>query len=400
MKCRFCNSELKTEFVNLGMQPPSNNYIPFDKNMSSEKFYPLITYVCDECKLVQTADFAAADELFTSDYAYFSSYSSSWLTHAKNYVEMISQKLCLDATSQVIEIASNDGYLLQYFQEKNIPAIGVEPCQSVANVAIKKGIDTRVEFFSENFAKTLPKADLILGNNVLAHVPDINDFIAGVSVALKESGTVTFEFPHLLNLIELNQFDTIYHEHYSYLSLIFVKTLFEKHNMEIYDVEELPTHGGSLRIYGAHCNKKEISKNVHNLLNKEVSLKSIQTYKDYAQKVCNTKRKILKTLIELKTQGKIIVSYGAAAKGNTLFNYCGIRNDFIDYAVDLNPHKQNTYLPGVHIEVKSPEEIKKSKPDYIIITPWNLKNEIKKQLDYTQQWGCKFITLIPDIEIF
>ncbi len=398
--CRFCGAELKTEFVDLGMQPNSNNYIPLAKAMNAEAFFPLLTYVCDECKLVQTIDFNKSDELFTADYAYFSSYSTSWLNHSRNYVNMITEKLGLDTSSLVIEVASNDGYLLQYFKEKAIPCIGVEPCKGVADVAIAKGIDTRIEFFGKSFAETLPKTDLILGNNVLAHVPDINDFIAGVEIVMKDEGTVTFEFPHLLNLINLNQFDTIYHEHYSYLSLIFVKSLFAKHNLDVYDVEELPTHGGSLRVYGCHKGKKAISENVAVLLEKEKPLNDIATYKAYNEKTRKTKRSIMELLLPLKDEGKKIVSYGAAAKGNTLFNYCGIKSDIIDYAVDLNPHKQETLLPGVHIEVKSPDEIKETKPDYIIITPWNLKNEISAQLAYAREWGCKFITLIPEPEIF
>ena len=401
-KCRFCSSELKLEFVNLGMQPPSNNYIPIKSDMGKELFYPLVTYVCENCKLVQTLDFNPCDELFTPNYAYFSSYSPSWLAHSKKYVDMIIPKLNLDEDSLVIELASNDGYLLQYFNEKNIKTIGVEPCESVAQIAIKKGIDTRIEFFGKDYAKTLPKADLVLGNNVLAHVPDINDFIEGVKLVLKETGTVTFEFPHLLNLIKLNQFDTIYHEHYSYLSLLFVKQLFHKHQLKIYDVEELSTHGGSLRIYACHQDyKSEISENVSNILQKEIGfgLNNIETYKKFSEKVKQTKRNILKLLIDIKNGGKSIVSYGAAAKGNTLFNYCGIGTDFIDYAVDLNPYKQNTYLPGVHIEVKSPDEILKTKPDYIMITPWNLRTEIMEQLKYTKDWGCKFIVAIPTAEI-
>lgn len=398
--CRFCKAELKTEFADLGMQPNSNNYIPLAKALNPELFFPLITYVCDKCKLVQTIDFNRSDELFRADYAYFSSYSTSWLKHCQDYVNMISKKLNLNEKSQVIEVASNDGYLLQYFKEKNIPCIGVEPCKGVAEVAIAKGIDTRIEFFGEKYAQQLPKTDLILGNNVLAHVPDINDFIAGVTKVLKPNGTVTFEFPHLLNLINLNQFDTIYHEHYSYLSLIFIKELFAKHGLDVYDVEELPTHGGSLRVYGCFKNSKNISDNVAKLFEKEKDLQDIKTYKLYNNKVKLTKRNIWELLLNLKNQGKHIVSYGAAAKGNTLFNYCGIRSDIIDYAVDLNPHKQNTLLPGVHIEVKSPEVIKKTKPDYIIITPWNLKTEISNQLNYAREWGAKFITLIPEPNVF
>lgn len=400
--CRFCKKELKTIFADLNMSPISNNYIKPENYDKAEVTYPLITYVCDDCKLVQTLDFSTSEEIFTEEYAYFSSFSTSWLEHCKTYVEMVMKKLNLNESSHVMEIASNDGYLLQYFKEKNIPILGIEPCKSVADVALQKGIKTLVEFFTEELAKKLPKSDLILMNNVLAHVPDINDFVAGIKAALNPQGTVTIEFPHLLNIIKFNQFDTIYHEHYSYLSLIFVVKLFKKHGLKIYDVEKLQTHGGSLRIYGCHKNNsKEISKNVTNLLEEEdkFGLNDVDTYKNYAEKVKKTKRNLLSLLIKIKNDGKSIVAYGAAAKGNTLFNYCGISRDFIDYSVDLNPHKQNTFLPGSHIEVKSPDEIKRTKPDYILITPWNIKDEIMKQLNYTKEWGCKFIVAIPDARI-
>lgn len=402
INCRFCNSELKTKFADLNMAPIVNNYIQPENFNNPEIFYPLIIYVCENCKLVQTLDFNPCEEIFDKNYAYFSSFSSSWLKHCKDYVDMITNKLGLNETSQVIEIASNDGYLLQFFKEKNIPAIGIEPCKSVADEAIKKGINTITDFFELNLAKKLPKADLILGNNVLAHVPNINDFTAGIKETLKPNGTVTIEFPHLLNLITKNQFDTIYHEHYSYLSLIFATKLFEKHGMKIYDIEELKTHGGSLRIYACHIDdNKQVTDNVIKILEKENSfgLNNIDTYKKYSKQIKETKRKLLKLLVEIKEQNKSIVAYGASAKGNTLFNYCGIGKDFIDYSVDLNPHKQNTFLPGSHIEVKSPEEIKKTKPDYILITPWNIKEEIIKQLEYTKEWNCKFIVAIPNAQI-
>jgi len=400
--CRFCNKELKTVFADLNMAPIVNNYIKRENFNKPEVTYPLITYVCDNCKLVQTLDFNPCEELFTEDYAYFSSFSTSWLEHCKNYVEMITAKLELNQNSHVMEIASNDGYLLQYFKEKNIPILGIEPCKSVADVAILKGISTLVDFFTLELAQKLPKSDLVLLNNVLAHVPDINNFVAGIKVALAPDGTVTAEFPHLLNTVKENQFDTIYHEHYSYLSLIFVVKLFEKYGMKIYDVEELLTHGGSLRIYACHKDdNKKISENVAKVLKdeKEFGLEKVETYQKYSQQVKQTKRNFLELLINLKNQNKSIVAYGAAAKGNTLFNYCGVSRDFIDYSVDLNPHKQNTYLPGSHIEVKSPDEIKKTKPDYILITPWNIKDEVVKQLEYTKEWGCKFIVAIPEAKI-
>lgn len=400
--CRFCKNGLKTIFADLNMAPIVNNYIKPKNIDKAEINYPLITYVCDSCKLVQALDFSPSEDIFTSEYAYFSSFSTSWLEHCRKYVEMIASRLKLDQNSSVLEIASNDGYLLQYFKEKNIPVYGIDPCKSVADAAEKKGINTIVKFFTLELARSLPKADLIIGNNVLAHVPDINDFVAGIKEALNSEGSVTIEFPHLLNIIKQNQFDTIYHEHYSYLSLIFITKLFEKHGLKIYDVEELPTHGGSLRIYACHKeDKKEVSSNVLSLLNKEndFGLNSIEIYKRFSKQVKATKRNLLKLLIELKNQNKSIVAYGAAAKGNTLFNYCGIGRDFIDYSVDLNPHKQNTFLPGSHIEVKAPDEIRKTKPDYILITPWNIKDEVIKQLDYTKEWGCKFIVPIPEARI-
>ena len=402
-KCRFCKKELKTIFADLNMAPIVNNYIKPENFHKEEITYPLLTYVCDSCKLVQTLDFNPSEQIFTEDYAYFSSFSTSWLKHCKDYVEMIIKKLDLDENSHVMEIASNDGYLLQNFKTKNISHLGIEPCKSVADAAIMKGVNTLVAFFGLETAKKVPKADLICMCNVLAHVPDINDFVAGIKEALKPDGTVTVEFPWLYNIIKHNQFDTIYHEHYSYLSLIFIVKLFEKNGLKLYDVQELDTHGGSLRIYGCHKgdNTKQISPKVAEILKAErdFGLDELETYKNYSKKVKATKRALLSLLIDIKNQGKSIVAYGASAKGNTLFNYCGISTDFIDYSVDLNPHKQKTYLPGSHIEVKSPDEIKKTKPNYILITPWNIKDEIIKQLEYTKEWGCKFIVAIPEAKI-
>ncbi|MBQ3310799.1 class I SAM-dependent methyltransferase [bacterium] len=401
-KCRFCGAELKNKFADLNMAPIVNDYLSKERANKSEVYYPLVTYVCDECKLVQTLDFNASDEIFTEDYAYFSSYSTSWLEHCKRYVDMITERLNLTSESHVMEVASNDGYMLQYFKEKNISILGVEPCKSVADVAIMKGINTLVEFFGTEIGKVVPKADLICMCNVLAHVPDINDFVQGIKESLKPEGTVTIEFPHLLNIIKYNQFDTIYLEHYSYISLIFAIKLFEAHDMKIYDVEELPTHGGSLRIYGTHKSSKiEVLPNVQKVLDKEIEIgmDKVETYTKYHEQVKATKRSILSLLIDIKNQGKSIVAYGAAAKGNTLFNYCGIGTDLIDYSVDLNPHKQNTYLPGCHIPVYHPDKIKETKPDYIFIAPWNIKDEIVKQLEYTKSWGAKFIVAIPEAQV-
>ncbi len=400
--CRFCKNELKTVFVDLNMAPIVNNYIKPENLHREENTYPLITYICENCKLVQTLDFKTSQEIFTEDYAYFSSFSSSWLKHCSNYVDEISKKLNLDTNSQVIELASNDGYLLQYFQKNKVPVLGIEPCKSVADVAIAKNIKTIIDFFTFDLSKKLPKADLIIANNVLAHVPDLNDFVSGIKNVLKADGTATLEFPHILNLINKNQFDTIYHEHYSYISLIFAEKLFKNNELRIYDVEELDTHGGSLRLYICHKNSDKVtSSNVADLLNKEINaeLDKIEIYQKYFEQVKKTKREVLKLIIDIKNQGKSIVAYGASAKGNTLFNYCGISTDFIDYSVDMNPHKQNMYLPGSHIYVTSPDEIKKTKPDYIFITPWNIKDEIIEQLSYVREWGCKFIVAIPEPKI-
>ncbi|MFA6988626.1 MAG: class I SAM-dependent methyltransferase [Candidatus Gastranaerophilaceae bacterium] len=403
--CRFCNNELKHTFVDLGMSPVSNAYIKPENLQSKENFFPLRSYVCEKCFLVQLKDFETPEHIFNDEYAYFSSFSDSWLKHCKNYTDMICEKLSLSKNSKVIELASNDGYLLQYFAEKNIPVLGIEPSASVAKVAEEKGIRTLVKFFGVRTAQELSlkdeKADLIIGNNVLAHVPDINDFVGGIKILLKETGTVTIEFPHLLNLIRCNQFDTIYHEHFSYRSLISVFEIFAHHGMDIYDVEELPTHGGSLRIYGGNKGAIPITSRVKEMLAKEADfgLKDIDTYLQFSEKVKETKRKLLNFLIRLKNENKTIVGYGAAAKGNTLLNYCGIGNDFIDYTCDKSPYKQGMHLPGTHIPIKSPDKIAQTKPDYILILPWNIKDEVVNQLSYAKEWGCKFIVPIPEVKI-
>ncbi|OGI00325.1 MAG: SAM-dependent methyltransferase [Candidatus Melainabacteria bacterium GWF2_37_15] len=399
-KCRFCNTELINTFVDLEMSPVSNSYIKQENLQSRECFYPLHVYVCHECFLVQLEEIESHENIFNEEYAYFSSYSDSWLKHCKAYSDMISKKLDLANNSLVVEIASNDGYLLQYFKEKNIPVLGIEPSMSVAKVAQEKGVETIIDFFSQKMAqKQDKKADLIAGNNVLAHVPDINDFVAGLKILLKNEGTITMEFPHLLNLIKYNQFDTIYHEHFSYLSLYTVQKIFNEHGLDIYDVEELPTHGGSLRIYACQSGTKSITNNILDLLNKEkgFGLQNLTTYSDFSEKVRETKRKLLEFLIQLKNSRKTVIGYGAAAKGNTLLNYCGIRQDFIDYVVDKSPHKQGLFLPGTHIPIYSPEKIVETKPDYILILPWNIKDEIIEQLSYIQEWGGRFIVPIPEV---
>ncbi len=405
-QCRFCKTELKHTFVDLGMSPLSNSYLKPAQLNKAEKFYPLHAYVCDRCFLVQLEEFESPDHIF-SDYAYFSSYSDSWLKHCQQYTSLMIEQFGFNQSSQVIEIASNDGYLLQYFQKQNIPVLGIEPAANVAEVAIAKGINTLVTFFGIATAKELvsqgKQADLLLGNNVLAHVPDINDFVAGMQVALKPQGVITMEFPHLLQLIDRNQFDTIYHEHFSYLSLITVSQIFAAHGLTIFDVDELSTHGGSLRIYAKHNhnNQLTISDRLTSLQTKEkdAGLDQVQTYLEFSDRVISTKHKLLNFLIDVKRIGKTIVGYGAPAKGNTLLNYCGIRNDFLDYTCDRSPHKQGLFLPGTHIPIYSPDQIQITKPDFVLILPWNLKDEIQEQLAYIREWGGKFVVPIPEVEV-
>lgn len=403
MNCRFCNKELKYTFIDLGMSPLSNAFIKKEKLFLGEKFFPLHAFVCEECFLVQLGEFESPENIF-NDYVYFSSYSSSWLEHAKKYKNKMVNLLPKDP--YVIEIASNDGYLLQYFKEDNIKVMGIEPAKNVAEYAIEKGINTISKFFGSNLAYELvkndKKPDLIIGNNVLAHVPDINDFVKGMKILLDNKGIITMEFPHLKKLLEYNQFDTIYHEHFSYLSLITVKYIFEKHDLKIYDVEELNTHGGSLRIFATHKDNesKKVGLSISKVINEEIEsgLNDISTYINFKHNVERCKRELLSKLIKIKDEGKSIVAYGAAAKGNTLLNYCGIREDIIDYVVDLNPNKQNLFLPGTHIPVYSPSKIEDTKPEYIIILPWNIKDEIINQMSYVREWGCKFIVPIPEVE--
>jgi SAM-dependent methyltransferase len=372
-----------------------------------ETYFPLKVFVCEKCWLVQVDELEKADAIFNNEYTYFSSFSTSWLNHAKSYTEYMTERFKLNLSSLVVEVASNDGYLLQYFKEKNIPVLGIEPTANTAKVAMEKGIENIVDFFGSNLAKTRisAKADLILGNNVLAHVPDINDFVKGVKIALKPNGVNTFEFPHLLQLVEHNQFDTIYHEHFSYLSLTNLKTVFEKQGLEIFDVQELKTHGGSLRIFAKHKEDKtkQIESNVDAMLEKEASagISTLAYYQNFQNKVEKIKYDFIDFLIQQKRLGKKIIGYGAAAKGNTLLNYCGIKgNDLIDFVVDASPYKQNKLLPGSRIPVVSKEEIEKLKPDFVVIFPWNLKEEITEQLGYIRSWGGQFVVAIPEIQIF
>ncbi len=404
--CRFCKTSLKHSFVDLGMSPFSNSYLKPEQLNKSEKFYPLHTYVCEQCLLVQLEEFESPDYIF-SDYAYFSSYSDGWLNHARKYTELVIDRFGFDQSSLIIEIASNDGYLLQFFQSQSIPVLGIEPAANVAKVAEAKGIPTLVKFFGVQTAQKLLEqgktADLLLGNNVLAHVPDINDFVAGMKIILKSEGVLTMEFPHLWQLINQNQFDTIYHEHFSYLSFTTVEKIFAQHCLTLFDVEELPTHGGSLRIYGKHDHNQKwaITDRVTLLKAKEkkAGLDTVEAYLQFSDRVMSTKRKLLSFLIELKDTGKTIVGYGAPAKGNTLLNYCGIRTDLLDYTCDRSPHKQGLFLPGTHIPIYHPDKIAETKPDYVLILPWNLKDEIRSQLSYIRDWGGKFVVPIPEVEV-
>jgi len=405
--CRFCHAPLEQSFCDLGMSPLSNANLRPEQLNKMERFYPLHAYVCNKCCLVQLDLFESPDHIFDDQYAYFSSYSDSWLTHAKSYTEAMAARFSLDSNSHVVEIASNDGYLLQYFVEKGIPVLGVEPAGNVAAAAREKHVPTLEKFFGIDTAEALvsegKSADLLLGNNVLAHVPYLNDFVAGMKALLKRQGVITMEFPHLLQLMKNNQFDTIYHEHFSYFSYLTVEKVFSKHGLTLFDVEELSTHGGSLRIYGRHTkdDSKPISNSVQVLKDKELDagLDRPEFFAAFNEQVRETKRQLLEFLIQAKREGKTIVGYGAPAKGNTLLNYCGIRTDFIDYTVDRNPHKQGTWLPGTHIPVIHPDEIARTKPDYILILPWNLKNEIIELLAYVREWGAKFVLPIPQVEI-
>ena len=388
------------------MSPLCQTVIREDQTNAMEPFYPLHTYVCDECYLVQLEEYVAPADIFT-EYAYFSAYSDSWLAHASAYVDMISERLGLGPQSSVVELASNDGYLLQYFVKRGIPALGIEPAANVAKAAEERGVKTVVDFFGADLARKLvadgQRANLILGNNVLAQVPDINSFVEGIKILLAPGGVVTIEFPHLLQLMNQNQFDTIYHEHFSYFSFATTSRIFAAHGMKLFDVEELPTHGGSLRIYGRHADdeSKPMTERAKELLEREAAagLGGLHAYRQFREQVEATKRDLLEFLIEKRREGKSIIGYGAPGKGNTLLNYCGIRTDFLEYTVDRNPYKQGTYLPGTHIPVHKPERIAETKPDYILILPWNLKDEIAAQLAYTAEWGCKIVVPIPRVQV-
>ncbi len=404
--CRLCGSELNHLILDLGMSPLCQNRIYPHQLNEMEPFYPLRVFFCEECLLVQLEEFVAPQDIF-SDYAYFSSYSESWVRHAGKYVEMITSRLSLDEKSRVVELASNDGYLLQHFVKLGIPCLGIEPAENVAAAAVEKGIPTVSRFFGAKAAGEIRAefgaADLIVGNNVLAHVPDLNDFVAGIKVLLAPTGVVTMEFPHLKQLMENNQFDTIYHEHFSYFSFLTAKDVFSRHGMTVFDVEELRSHGGSLRVFVKHDtdDAKAVQASVGDLLQREIDggYDRKRVYDAFSGKVRATKRDILHFLVKQKNAGKSIVGYGAPGKGNTLLNYCGIREDFLDYLVDISPHKQGTFTPGTHIPIHHPHRIRETRPDYLFILPWNLTEEIVEQAAWIRDWGGKFIVPIPEVRV-
>ena len=403
--CRFCKTELDNIFLDLGEIPSANSFLT-KKELENEKKYPLCVYTCQNCLLVQIPEVRSPRELF-SNYAYFSSFSDSWLEHIRKYVEMMIKKFELNEQSNIVEIASNDGYLLDFFNKSNIPVLGIEPAKNIAEIAIKKGIPTVQKFFDTKTAKELKnnnkQADVLIGNNVLAHVPDINNFVKGMKILIKPDGIITMEFPHILQLIKQNQFDTIYHEHYSYFSFSVIQKIFMSQKLTIFDVNEISTHGGSLRIFVKHSENKiiKITENVEKLLKKEneYGLNDFSTYFGFRQKIMKLKEKFNEFLENAYKEDKSVVCYGAPAKGNTLLNYFKINSKFIKYTVDLSPHKQGLFLPGIHLPIKTPSEIKKTKPDYVIILPWNLKDEIMEQMKHIKDWGGKFVIPIPEVQI-
>jgi SAM-dependent methyltransferase len=406
MNCRHCGATLELKFVDLGSAPPSNAYLTAQALQGPESWLPLRVLACTRCWLVQTEDYAGAEQIFTDDYAYFSSYSKTWLDHAESYVAAMVDRFELDSESRVIELAANDGYLLQFVAARGIPCLGVEPTASTAASARAKGLEIVQDFFSVNLAKALVEqrgqANLIVANNVLAHVPDINDFLAGIAILLSQDGVATFEFPHLLNLVKYTQFDTIYHEHFSYLSLTAIRRIFEHNGLAVFDVDELPTHGGSLRVYADHQRQGRAPNHaVHDILEREHSagLDSVEFYSGFQWRVDRAKNDFLHFLLQAKQSGKQVAAYGAAAKGNTLLNYAGVRRDLISYVVDRNPAKQGKYLPGSRIPIVSEERIRQERPEYVVILPWNISSEVTDDLDYIRDWDGKFVTAIPEMKV-
>jgi SAM-dependent methyltransferase len=403
--CRFCGAPLEHVFADLGTSPLANSYLSPERVGVMEPFYPLRALVCERCFLVQLEEFEAPERIF-SDYAYFSSYSASWLEHCRRYTEHVTELLDLDERSHVVELASNDGCLLQCFRGRGIPVLGVEPAANIARFAVEEGIPTLVEFFGRRVARDLAeqsRADLLLGNNVLAHVPDLNDFVAGMKILLAPGGTITMEFPHLMELVERKQWDTIYHEHFSYFSFLTVSRVFAAHGLRLYDVEEISTHGGSLRVYGCHredAAKPDSARAIQmREREREAGYEQLETYTRYGARVEADKRGILQFLIDLKNEGRRVVGYGAPAKGNTLLNYCGVGRDFLDYTVDLNPHKQGRFLPGSHIPIRAPQAIEEDRPDVVLILPWNLAEEIVEQLSFIREWGGRFAVRTPEFAL-
>jgi hypothetical protein len=405
--CRFCgNTELHL-VVDLGMSPLCESFLAREQLLAMEPFYPLRALFCEECGLMQVEEYVGGREIFCGQYAYFSSYSDTWLSHSKRYAHQMIERFDLDSSSLVVELASNDGYLLKNFVERGIRCMGIEPADNVAEAAREIGVPTRVEYFGAELAQQMVaeglQADLLPANNVLAHVPDLNDFVAGMKILLAWRGVITVEFPHLVNLIEGNQFDTIYQEHYCYFSFCTIERIFAAHGITLFDVEELPTHGGSLRIYGRHAEHAElsVSPSVGAMRRREIEkgFHRLETYRAFAERVAEVKRSLLEFLIQARRQGKRVAAYGAPGKGNTLLNYCGIRADFVDYAVDRNPYKHGRYLPGTHIPVFAPEKIAETRPDYVLILPWNIKEEIVNQLAYVREWGAQFVVPIPELTV-
>ena len=405
--CLFCHAPLHDTVVDLGKSPLCETYLEPSQLNEMEPFYPLHVYVCRNCWLVQVKEYVAPEGIF-SDYPYFSSYSDSWLAHAKRYVNDMVERFSLDSSSQVVELGSNDGYLLQYFLQHGVPVLGVEPAANVAETAVARGVPTEVAFFGRDTAQRLidrgVHADLLCGKNVLAQVPDLNDFVGGIATVLAPDGVCTIEFPHLVRTVEGNQFDQIYHEHFSYLSLVAVERILAAHGLAVFDVVELPTHGGSLRIFACHDSAQRLDESTPGVdalrqHERELGVESLEYYSTFAERIHKAKRDLLRFLIDMKDQGAQIVGYGAPGKGNTLLNYCGIRTDLIDYTVDRNPLKQGRFLPGTHIPIHHPDRIAESRPDYILIMPWNLAGEIRQQLSYVRQWGGELVVAIPSLQI-
>lgn len=402
--CRLCGAPLRVTFADLGVSPIANDYVA--DASAEERVFPLHAYVCEQCLMVQLGTIVDAGHIFRDDYAYFSSYSDSWVDHARRYVEAVVERFGYGGDSQVVEVASNDGYLLQFFVQRGVPALGVDPTAGTAAAAEERGVPTRVAFFGADLARELVDegraADLVIGNNVLAHVPPVHDFVEGLRILLKPGGVVTMEFPHLLHLIEKREFDTIYHEHYSYWSLLVVERLFAEHGLELFDVEELPTHGGSLRVFARHAGRDgETTGAVESLKERErdAGLDRVETYAAFGERVREAKRDLLEFLIGAKREGKSVAAYGAAAKGTTLLNYCGVRTDFVDYVLDRNPHKQGTLLPGVRIPVRAPEHAAETKPDYLLVLVWNIADEIVEQMAHIREWGGRFVVPIPEVRV-